>query len=94
VAFLVVLFGYEFLTIAVFGRTLGKWIMELRVINVGGYCAAWWSAGMRAFLPCWLNVVTGGICGTWCYLSPIMDDGEWQRGWHDRVARTVVVYQP
>jgi uncharacterized RDD family membrane protein YckC len=94
VSFLVFLFGYEFLTVAVFGRTLGKWIMELRVVHVDGYGATWWSAGLRAFLPCWLNIVTCGICGTWCYLSPIMDDDGWQRGWHDRIARTVVTYQP
>ena len=92
--FLVVLLGYEFLTVAVFGRTLGKWIMDLRVMNVNGYRAAWWSAAARACLPYVLNVVTFGIFGTWCYLSPIMDDGEWRRGWHDRAARTVVVHQP
>jgi uncharacterized RDD family membrane protein YckC len=92
--FLVVLLGYEFLTVAVFGRTLGKWIMDLRVMNVNGYRAAWWSAAARACLPYVLNVVTFGIFGAWCYLSPIMDEGEWRRGWHDRAARTVVVHQP
>ena len=92
--FLVVLLGYESLTVAAFGRTLGKWIMDLRVMNVNGYRVAWWSAAARAGLPYVLNVVTFGIFGMWCYLSPIMDDGEWRRGWHDRVARTVVVHQP
>jgi uncharacterized RDD family membrane protein YckC len=91
--FLGILFGYEFLAVTVFGRTLGKWFMELRVMRVNGYRAPWWSAALRAFLPFFLNIATLGVFGTWCYLSPIMDDGEWGRGWHDRAARTVVVHQ-
>jgi uncharacterized RDD family membrane protein YckC len=92
VLFLGLLFGYEFLAVTLFGRTLGKWFMELRVMNVNGYRAAWWSAALRAFLPFFLNVATLGLFGTWCYLSPVMDDSEWRRGWHDRLARTVVVH--
>jgi uncharacterized RDD family membrane protein YckC len=93
VIFLGILLGYEFLTVAIAGRTLGKWIMELRVVSVTGYRAPWWSAAVRAYLPCWLYMTTFGLLGVWCYLSPIVDDSEWKRGWPDRAARTVVVYQ-
>jgi uncharacterized RDD family membrane protein YckC len=91
--FLGILFAYEFLTVAIAGRTLGKWIMELRVVSVTGYRAPWWSAAVRAYLPYWLNMTTFGVVGAWCYRSPIGDDSEWKRGWPDRAARTVVVYQ-
>ena len=93
VIFLGILFGYESLAVAIAGRTLGKWIMELRVVSVTGYRAPWWSAAVRAYLPCWLNMTTFGLVGVWCYLSPIVDESEWKRGWPDRAARTVVVYQ-
>jgi uncharacterized RDD family membrane protein YckC len=90
--FIGILLGYETLAIAMFGRTLGKWIMELRIMGTNGYRTAVWSAAVRALMPCWLNIITFGLLGTWCYLSPVMDEGEWKRGWHDRAARTVVVY--
>jgi uncharacterized RDD family membrane protein YckC len=93
VIFLGILLGYEFLAVAIAGRTLGKWIMELKVVSVTGYRAPWWSAAVRAYLPYWLNLSTFGALGIWCYLSPIVDESEWKRGWPDRAARTVVVYQ-
>lgn len=87
----VVSIGYEITMIAVRGATLGKQILGLRVLReADGQVPGWGPAFLR-----WLIPVAGGLlCGVGqilVWLSPFFDGTGRRQGWHDKVAKTVVV---
>ncbi|REF98107.1 putative RDD family membrane protein YckC [Asanoa ferruginea] len=91
--FLVPYFGYEFSCTGRWGQTLGKRVMRLRVLRETGAPAGWGAAALRVYVPMLAGFLTCGFGSLLCYLSPLFDQAAWQRGWYDRVAKTVVVKQ-
>jgi uncharacterized RDD family membrane protein YckC len=86
-------FTYEFVMVAVWGRTVGKFALGTRVVRVDtGGPLLWWSAAIRALVP----LAAGVIPGIGQFLSLVIYAGAfWDRrrrqGWHDRAAGTIVV---
>jgi uncharacterized RDD family membrane protein YckC len=78
---------YEVLPTAKWGRTLGKQLLGLRVLDVESQ----YEPGFRAALRRWLThtVLDGLVIGflglAWCLF-----DRPWRQCWHDKVARTFV----
>jgi uncharacterized RDD family membrane protein YckC len=92
VAVVVCAFTYEFVMIALWGRTVGKFAMGTRVVRVDtGGPLLWWSAAIRALVP----LAAGVIPGIGMFLSLVVyATAFWDRrrqGWHDRAAGTIVV---
>ena len=86
VAFVVWAFLYLWLSIAVFGKTLGKTVMGVRVVGADGSIALQSrQALIRAVTyPLSFSVLGLGLVG--------IVFGRERRAWHDHLARTTVVY--
>lgn len=82
---------YEALMIGSRGQTLGKQIVGIRVINeqtgqVPGAGPSW----IRVLIQLAGSVVCGiGLLVVW--LSPFFDNSGRRQGWHDKVAKTMVI---
>ena len=74
---LAVLFVLNVLTVGVFGRTPGHWVMGLQVQTMEGRPAGFGRAALRALLLCLV-------------IPPVVYDPD-HRGLHDRAAGTVLV---
>ena len=83
--------GYEFVTIGLFGQTIGKRALDLRVVAVDGGPAGWGAAAARVYVPMLAGFVTCGLGNSLFYVSPLFDGGPWRRGWYDQIASTVVI---
>jgi uncharacterized RDD family membrane protein YckC len=83
---------YEILGIWRYGMTVGKRAVGLRVAPTGDATEI---SLRRAILRCGLFYIAGAsTCGAGALLvaiSPAFDRSDEQRGWHDRLAHTVVV---
>lgn len=83
--------GYEIVLTANQGATVGKRAMRLRVVRrLDGALPGWGPATVR-----WLVPAAGALAclvGTLVvYASPLLDGSGFNRGWHDRLAGTVVI---
>ena len=84
--------GYEVVQIAVWGQTLGKRIVGVRVIHAthgglpgwGKAFGRWAIPGLLALIP-----VAGWILSILCYISATWD--RVYQGWHDKAAGTLVI---
>jgi uncharacterized RDD family membrane protein YckC len=88
---LVLTFGWAFLATAYFvvfhgmdGKTVGKWLLGLRVISAGQAPVTYRQALLR-WLASIVVTVPLGIGVLWILFSSE------KRGWHDRIARTWVI---
>jgi len=89
---LVVGVSYEVVQIAVWGQTLGKRIVGVKVIHAthgglpgwGKAFGRWAIPGLLALIP-----VVGWILSILCYISATWD--RVYQGWHDKVAGTLVI---
>ncbi|MGH7873985.1 MAG: RDD family protein [Candidatus Binatia bacterium] len=84
-------FGWAFLTTAYFvvfhgmdGKTVGKWLLGLRVI-AGGKAPVTYRQAFLRWLATIVVTIPLGIGIFWILLS------REKRGWHDRIARTWVI---
>ncbi|MFE5919147.1 RDD family protein [Streptomyces sp. NPDC056468] len=77
----------EALPTALWGRTLGKRLLGLRVLDIESHTRpAPAPAVQRALIHIVLNVLTVGVVGLlWC-----LADRPWRQCWHDKAARTFV----
>jgi uncharacterized RDD family membrane protein YckC len=93
--FVVLTLGYEVVLIAVRGQTVGKQVMKLTVRReADGALPGWGLSFLRWLVPVGAGVVTGCIGGIGqliVYLSPFFDSSGRNQGWHDKVAKTLVV---
>ena len=85
-------FTYEFVMIAVWGRTVGKFALGTRVVRIDtGGPLLWWSSAIRALVP----LAAGVIPGAGMFLSLVIYAGAFRdrrrQGWHDKAAGTIVV---
>jgi uncharacterized RDD family membrane protein YckC len=83
--------AYEVVLIALRGATLGKMAMGIKVVReADGGIPGWGPSVLRWLIP----QVAGMVCGLITivvYLSPFFDNTGRQQGWHDKVAKTLVV---
>jgi len=67
------------------GRTIGKWMMGLRVVALNGHPPTIWHSTVRAF-----GYAVSAIVFWLGFFWVIIDDN--RKAWHDHMARTWVVY--
>ncbi|MDJ0344381.1 RDD family protein [Streptomyces sp. H10-C2] len=81
---------YEVLPTATWGRTLGKKLFGLRVIDIESQLAPGFGAALRRWLTHTLldALVIGFVGLAWCLF-----DRPWRQCWHDKAARTFVARQ-
>ena len=80
-----VFFGYFVLLTGIFGRTLGKWVAGIRVVDSDGNTPGVALAIPREMAGRFVAVVAAGVGLIW-----IVFDSKHQ-GWHDKIAGTYVV---
>jgi len=82
---------YEFLMIALKGATVGKMALGIKVVREqDGQVPGWGPSGLRYLI----QVAGSFCCGIGLYvvwLSPFFDSTGRQQGWHDKVAKTLVI---
>ncbi len=84
--------GYEIVLIALFGMTVGKWLVGIKVVaQVDGSVPGWSSSVKRWVLPGVSTAIpgVGWLLSLIVYLSLFW--GKDQRGWHDQFGGTIVV---
>ncbi len=82
---------YEVVLIALRGATLGKQIMKIKVVReADGQVPGWAPSFLRWLIP-QLGSFVCGIGQIIVYLSPFFDSSKRNQGWHDKVAKTLVV---
>lgn len=87
----IVVLGYEPLLVATHGATLGKRALHLRVLRRrDGALPGWGPSVARWVLPV-AAVLACFVGELFVYLSAGFDRSGYNRGWHDRLAGTVVV---
>ncbi|MCZ4118829.1 RDD family protein [Streptomyces sp. H39-S7] len=81
---------YEVLPTAKWGRTLGKKLFGLRVVDIESQLAPGFGPSLRRWLThTVLDALVIGVVGlVWC-----MVDRPWRQCWHDKAARTFVARQ-
>jgi len=88
---LLIIVGYEVGMTATRGGTFGKSLLGLKVVReADGQIPGWGPAFLRWLIP----AVGGLVCGIGqivVYLSPFFDNTGRNQGWHDKVAKTLVV---
>jgi uncharacterized RDD family membrane protein YckC len=89
---LVVTLLYEVGLVATRGATLGKRLLRLKVVReADGAVPGWGPSVLRWVLPQAVGFLTCGLATVLVYLSPLLDGTGRRQGWHDKVARTLVV---
>jgi uncharacterized RDD family membrane protein YckC len=87
--------AYEVVLIAIRGQTIGKQVMRLTVRReADGAIPGWGPSVLRWLVPVGAGIVTfclGGIGQLLVYVSPFFDNSGRNQGWHDKVAKTLVV---
>jgi uncharacterized RDD family membrane protein YckC len=83
---------YETVAVAVWGRTIGKWIMGLRVEDPHGERPSWRRAAVRIAVPdlaAMIPLIGSGLLTAAIYLTAVWNP--LRQGLHDRAAGTIVV---
>jgi uncharacterized RDD family membrane protein YckC len=83
--------AYEVGMIATRGATIGKQVIGVKVVREADGQVP---GGGPAFLRWLIPFVGGFVCGIGqliVYLSPFFDNSGKRQGWHDKVAKTVVI---
>ncbi len=86
-----VLLGYEPLLIATHGTTIGKRAFRLSVLRRQDGAVPGWAAAVLRWLVPLLAILACFVGEFVVYLSPLLDRTGYNRGWHDKLAGTVVV---
>ena len=82
---------YEVSLIAIRGATLGKQIAGVKVLRAeDGQLPGWGPSALRWVIPAVANFVCG-LLTIVVYLSPLFDNSGRRQGWHDKVAKTIVI---
>ena len=88
---IVITFGYEFALIAIRGQTFGKQAVGIKVVKeLDGQNPGWLASFLRWLIPA-VGFFVCYLPGFLVYLSPVFDSSGRVQGWHDKVAKTVVI---
>jgi uncharacterized RDD family membrane protein YckC len=78
--------------IALKGATLGKMAVGIRVVRVvDGQVPGWGPSFARWGMAIGIGIVTCGLGTLLVDISPFFDSSGNNQGWHDKVAKTVVI---
>ncbi len=83
-----ILFGYFVLPTGFFGRTPGKWVAGLRVVDTEGHNPGIALAIPREMVGRFVATIAAGIGLAWSVFDPK------RQGWHDKIAGTLVINTP
>lgn len=83
-----ILFGYFVLPTGLFGRTPGKWVAGLRVVDEQGYNPGVAISIPREMIGRFVATIAAGIGLAWTVFDPK------RQGWHDKIAGTLVINTP
>jgi uncharacterized RDD family membrane protein YckC len=83
-----ILFGYFVLPTGLFGRTPGKWVAGLRVVDEEGHDPGVAISIPREMIGRFVATIAGGIGLAWAVFDPK------KQGWHDKIAGTLVINTP
>lgn len=83
-----ILFGYFVLPTGIFGRTPGKWVAGLRVVDTEGRNPGVAVAIPREMVGRFVATIAAGIGLAWAVFDPK------RQGWHDKIAGTLVINTP
>lgn len=76
---------YNIILLSLFGQTLGKKALSLKVINQSGNKLAFVEALIRESIGKWVSYYILGLGYLWILIDPN------RRAWHDKIAKTQVV---
>lgn len=85
---LFILFGYFVLPTGLFGRTPGKWVAGMRVVDLEGRNPGVALAIPREMVGRFVATIAAGIGLAWIVFDPK------RQGWHDKIAGTLVINTP
>lgn len=83
-----IILGYFVLPTAIYGRTPGKWVAGLRVVDTEGRVPGIASAIAREIAGRWISILAFGIGLAWSVFD------KRRQGWHDKLGDTVVINTP
>lgn len=84
--------AYEIVLVATRGATLGKQILGIKVVRIqDGQLPGAGPATLRWLIPFVAGLVTCGFGQILVHVSPFFDASGRNQGWHDQVAKTVVI---
>lgn len=83
-----ILFGYFVLSTGLFGRTPGKWVAGMRVVDEEGRDPGVAMAIPREMVGRFVATIAGGVGLAWAVFDPK------RQGWHDKIAGTLVINTP
>ena len=90
----VITFAYEVVMIALKGATLGKMALGVKVVReADGQVPGWGPAALRWIIPIAPSIIpfVGSLGTLVVFLSPFFDNSGRQQGWHDKIAKTLVI---
>ncbi|MDY6054954.1 RDD family protein [Micrococcus sp.] len=94
VAGMLLAYAYETVMVGLWGQTLGKMIMKIKVVRASnGKTPNIGAAFVRYLIPglCSLIPFVGFLGTILCFLSATFDNSGRRQGWHDKIAGTYVV---
>lgn len=83
-----ILLGYFVIPTGIFGRTPGKWVAGLRVVDTEGRNPGVAVAIPREVVGRWVSIFAFGIGLVWAVFD------KRRQGWHDKIAGTLVINTP
>jgi len=95
ISFFLTIAAYEIVLTALWGQSLGKRLLRLKVVRLADAGAIGWGTSVLRWVVQFLAWVPGLIVGAVIlYASPFWDSTGRRQGWHDKIAGTVVVKLP
>ncbi|MCX5204716.1 RDD family protein [Streptomyces sp. NBC_00237] len=82
---------YEWLMVSIFGATLGKMVLGVKVIKESTGQAPGLGAGFIRYIIPMVGSLFCGLGTLLVYLSPFFDNSGKLQGWHDRAGGTIVI---
>ncbi|MEU8893245.1 RDD family protein [Streptomyces sp. NPDC048442] len=82
---------YEWLMVSIWGATLGKMVLGVKVVKEGTGQAPGLGAGFIRWIIPMVGSLFCGLGTLLVYLSPFFDNSGKLQGWHDRAGGTIVI---
>lgn len=83
-----IILGYFVIPTGLFGRTPGKWVAGLRVVDTEGRVPGIAAAIPREVAGRWISIFAFGVGLAWSVFD------KRRQGWHDKLAGTLVINTP